>query len=419
MSSLRFALLASILAGSAPALAADWPKFHGPNHDNLCTETGLLSQWPEGGPKLLWTIKGLGGGYSSVAIVGGRLYTMGDVDDKQQVLAFDLATKKQLWATPIGPTHKDGPRCTPTVDGDLLYVLGTDSDLACLETATGKVRWAKNLAKEFGGKMMSVWKFSESPIVDGDRVVCTPGGPDALMVALNKKTGELIWKCPSPKLGDAGGEGAGYSSIVPAEIEGVRQYIQLYGRGLVSIEAATGKFLWGYNRVANKVANITSPIVRGNYVFATTSYKTGSALVKVSRQGGQWKADEVWWNDFTTFANHHGGVVLVGDYLYGGDGQNAGAPTCLEFLTGKVVWKDKDKRFSGGSAAVLYADGNIIFRYQKGEVALIAANPKELAVKGRFEGPKPQGPAWAHPVIVDKKLYLREKDSLYCYDVGK
>lgn len=417
----RGVTFASVVASAMLASAADWPQFRGPNRDGKCEETGLLKEWPEGGPKLLWKLTGLGRGYSTLSIVGGKFYTMGDRageggEESQFALAFDLASRKELWATRIGPPHRDGgPRCTPTVDGELLYVIGTDGDLACLETATGKVRWQKSFARDFGGKMMSVWKFSESPLVDGDQVVCTPGGPDATIVALNKKTGEVIWKCAVPSLGDRGKDGAGYTSMIAAELDGVRQYVQILGRGAVGVDAKTGKFLWGYNRIANRVANIPTPLVRGNYVFVTTSYKTGSALLKITKDGDAFKAKEVYFLTPREFENHHGGVVLVGDCVYGGSGQNNGAPVCLDFMTGKIHWtKDPlDKR----SAAVLYADGNLIFRYEKGLVALIEATPDEFRVKGTFKAAVVDGPAWPYPVIHNGKLYLRAHDALMCYDV--
>jgi len=414
----RLACCASLLLSAAVAPAADWPQFHGPKRDNCSTETGLLPTWPNKGPKMLWQIGNLGTGYSSVAIAGSKLLTMGDRNDVQQVICIDLASQKELWATKIGPMHKDGPRCTPTIDGNFCYAIGTDGDLACFDLSSGKIRWAKNFARDFGGQMMSQWKFSESPLLDGDRVICTPGGPKAAMVALDKKTGFPKWRAALPKLGDKGRDGAGYSSIVPADINGVRQYVQMMGRGIVSIEASSGKFLWGYNRVANAVANITAPIVRDNYVFCTTSYKTGSALLKIAGgKKGPWKAEEVWWLDYTEFANHHGGVVLVGNYLYGGDGQNSGVPKCLEFETGKIAWKGEaaGKR----SAAITYADGHVYFRYEDGVVALVKASPDGYQADGLLQtAPIDSGPAWAHPVIVDKKIYLRHGNILSCFDLG-
>ncbi|MDY0168772.1 MAG: PQQ-binding-like beta-propeller repeat protein [Thermoguttaceae bacterium] len=405
---------------ATPARAAEWHQFDGPNRDLVSPETGLLKAWPEGGPKLLWTIKGLGRGYSSVAISGRTLFTMGDqaIDGgemSQYVYAYDLQTRKRLWATRVGPPHSDGPRCTPTVDGDLLYAIGTDGDLVCLETATGKERWRKSFADDFGGRMMSVWKFSESPLVDGDRLVCTPGGEDATLVALDKRTGEAIWKCAVPNPGDRGKDGAGYSSPVVAEIAGVRQYVQLFGRGTVGVDAETGRFLWGYNAIANSVANITTPVVRGDHVFTTTSYKTGCALLHIRRDGDQFHADEVYFLGPQDFENHHGGVVLVGDHIYGGNGQNRGGPTCLDFLTGKIAWQPEPP--ARGSTGVLFADGHLIFRYDRGSVVLVEATPDEFRIKGQFDPPKGEGPAWAHPALNDGRLYLRHGDLLLCYDL--
>lgn len=400
---------------------SDWPQFRGPGRDGICAETGLLKEWPEGGPPLVWKLDGLGRGYSTLSIVGGKFFTMGDRStpagsESQCVLAYDLATRQELWATAIGPPHRDGgPRCTPTVDGDRLYVIGTDGDLVCLRAATGKIVWRKHLGRDFGGQMMSGWRYSESPLVDGAKLVCTPGGPEATLVALDKLRGKLIWRCAVPPLGPKGRDGAGYSSIVPADIEGVRQYITVLGRGAVGVEASTGRFLWGYNKIANNVANIPNAVVRENYVFVTTSYETGAALLRIHRQARRFVAEEVYFLGPKVFENHHGGVVLAGDYLYGGSGRNRGIPVCLEFLTGRVAWHKEP--LGSGSAAVLYADEHLIFRYENGLVALIEANPNEFKVKGTFRTAVKNGPSWPHPVIHDGKLYLRDHNTLMCYDV--
>jgi outer membrane protein assembly factor BamB len=399
---------------------ADWPEFHGPGRDSICREKGLLQEWPEGGPKLSWKLEGLGRGYSTVSISGGRLFTMGDRSvngsESQLVIAYDLETRKELWASPVGPPHTDGgPRCTPTVDGDRLYAIGTDGDLVCLAAKSGEERWRRSFTKDFDGKFMSAWKFSESPLVDGDRLICTPGGPGAMMVALNKQDGSVIWKCAVPALGEKGADGCGYSSAIVAESCGVRQYVQLIGRGVIGVEAETGRYLWGYNGVANNVANIPSPVVRGDYVFATTAYNTGSVLLKIGRDGDAFRADEVYFASSRDFQNHHGGVVLVGDHIYGGHGPNRGDPRCIEFGSGKVVWQQRAP--GRGSAAVLYADGHLIFRYDRGSVYLIEATPEEFRIKGHFEPPTGEGPAWAHLVIHNGRLYLRHADLLLCYDV--
>ena len=405
----------------ADATTTDWPQFHGPMRDSICREKGLLHEWPEGGPKLLWTLTGLGRGYSTVSIAQGRIFTMGDRPDAsgseaQLVIAFDLATRRELWATHVGPPHSDGgPRCTPTVDGALVYAIGTDGDLLCLDADSGQLRWRKNFVKDFEGKFMAVWKFSESPLIDGNRLICTPGGPGAVMVALNKLTGEVIWKCAMPEIGEKGADGAGYSSAVVADICGVRQYVQIVGRGVIGVEAATGRFLWGYNAIANNIANITSPIVRGDYVFASTAYNAGAALLKITKAVDGLRAEEVYRLKGRDFQNHHGGIVLVGDYVYCGHGLNRGDPVCIEFGSGKMMWKERAP--ARGSAAVLYADGHIIFRYDRGDVVLIEASPESLKIKGRFQTPDAEGPGWPHPVIHQGKLYLRHDDSLFCYDL--
>lgn len=398
----------------------DWPGFRGPRRDGICAEVGLLQGWPEGGPPLAWKIEGLGRGYSSVAIVGERLFTMGDrgvADGEAQFLiCIDLATKRELWATRVGPPHADGgPRCTPTVDGDRIYALGTDSDLICAAAGDGAIRWQRNLAKDFGARMMSVWKFSESPLVDGDRVICTPGGPEAGLVALDKRNGDTIWKCAIPELGPKGKDGAAYSSVMAAEIGGVRQYVQLMGRGVVGVEAETGRFLWGYNAIANGVANVPIPIVCGDHVFVSTAYNTGSALLHIRRDGDGPRAEEKYFLPGKVLQNHHGGMVMVGRYIYAGDGPNKGDPACLEVATGELKWKEKAA--GRGSAAVLYADGHVIFRYDRGPLYLVEATPDAYRVKGHFTPLQGKGPAWSYPVIHRGMLYLRHGDLLAVYDV--
>lgn len=391
---------------------SDWPQWRGPKRDAVCTETGLLREWPPNGPPLLWEVKGMGRGFSSISIAKGRIFTMGDRNKEMFLLAFDLKDGKELWATKVGNPWSDGPRCTPTVDGDLVYALGPHGDLICAEAATGKEMWRKSLPKDFGGRMMSGWGYSESPTVDGDKLICTPGGKDATLVALNKKTGEVIWKAAVPE-----GDGAGYASVVVAEVGGVRQYVQLLGRGIVGIAAKDGKFLWRYNRIANGTANIPTPIVKGDHIFCSTGYGTGSALLKlVPTADGGTKAEEVYFLPGREFQNHHGGMILLGDHVYGGHGHNEGFPICVELKTGKVAWR-KDRGPGTGSAAVVYADGHLYFRYQNGLMALIEATPEGYHLKGTFKIPHGGGPSWSHPVIHGGKLYLREQDWLMCYDL--
>jgi outer membrane protein assembly factor BamB len=393
----------------------DWPQWRGPNRDGKSQETGLLASWPKDGPPLAWTTKNLGMGYSSVAVAAGRIYTMGGRGGDDSVIALEENSGKEIWRTRVGDYFRqnmgDGPRCTPTIDGDLLYALGGAGDLVCLEAASGKLRWRKSLPKDFGGRMMSGWGWSESPLVDGDKVLCTPGAENAAMVALNKKTGDVIWKASVTNTG-----GAGYASIVATEAGGIRQYLTLFGRGIVGVAARDGKFLWRYDKIANGTANIPTPIVDGDQVFCSTGYRTGAALLKLTANGGGIKAEQQYFLDSGTLQNHHGGMVLLDGYIYCGHGHNAGSPTCIELKTGRVAWKDRGA--GQGSAAVLYADGHLYFRWQNGTMALVEATPSAYKQTGKFQLPNDSGkPSWPHPVIANGRLYVRDQDALMCFDV--
>jgi outer membrane protein assembly factor BamB len=419
-------LLTGALAGdhdAALAQGGSWPQFRGPNRDGRSADTNLLQQWDAGGPALAWKVSGLGAGYSSLSITADRIYTMGDLDGSQYVLALSPTDGTLLWKTKIGPAWNDrfpGPRATPTVDGALIYALGTEGDLMCLEGATGKERWHKNLARDFGGFSMSDWKYAESPLVDGDHVIVTPGSNSAALVALNKTTGATIWKAAIPAFGQGGRDGAGYSSVVVSNGGGVKQYVQLLGRGLVGIRASDGAFLWGYNRVANNIANIPTPIVSGDYVFGASGYNTGSALLKLSPAGdGKVTAAEVYFLDGRTFQNHHGGFVLVDGYIYAGQGHRNGLPICVELATGAVKWGGNIRNDGVGSAAIVYADGHVYYRYENGLVVLIEATPTGYKEKGKMQVQTSDLLAWSYPVITGGKLYLREKDSLFVYDLRK
>ena len=414
----------SLQAVPTSAPGGNWPQWRGPLRDGVSTETGLLSSWPAAGPPLVWSAKGLGRGFSSVSVAGGKIFTMGDRGNAQFVIALDEDTGKELWAARIGanynsPDDFNGPRGTPTIDGGVLYALGTYSDLVAVDVATGKERWRRNLERDFGGQMMSGWQWSESPLVDGDRVVVTPGANRAALVALDKMTGKEIWRAGVPRLGPKGADGAGYSSIVTSNGGGVKQYVQLTGRGLLGVRASDGRYLWGNNAVANDIANISTPIVKGNLVFASTSYDTGSVMVELAAdaQGGV-TATQRYFIPPNRFQSHHGGMVLVGDYLYGGHGQSNGFPVCLELATGKSMWSPV-RNAGTGSAAVVAADGKLYFRYQNGMVVLIDATPAGYKESGSFQIPNPFHLSWPHPVIAGGRLYLREQDALHAYNIKR
>ncbi len=403
---------------TAAATAGPWPRWRGPNIDGVCRETGLLQQWPEGGPQLLWQAKDIGTGFAGVSVVGDKIFTMGRRSGTEHLFALNAADGSILWATPIGPgKNQRGSNCTPTVDGDLVYGVSIEGDLICARTDNGEPVWQKNFARDFGGKMMTGWGYSESPLVDGNLLVCTPGGEQAVMAALDKKTGRPVWTTAMPYGGSHGKDGAGYSSIVISQGAGVKQYIQLVGRGLIGVEADSGQLLWRYDRIANGVANIPTAIVSGDDVFCSTGYQTGAALLKLSRSGRGVQFQEQYFLDAGTLQNHHGGMVLLDGHIYCGHKHNEGFPICVEMKTGRVKWGGDQRGAGSGSAAVLYADGNLYFRYQNGIMALIEATPERYNLKSSFKLASVRAESWPHPVIADGKLLLRDQEVLMCYDV--
>lgn len=408
-------LLSAGFAADTEKPARDWPQWRGPHRDGVATEKGLLQTWADGGPPLAWKTSGLGRGLATVVIADSKIFTMGKRKGRVWVIALDGAKGEELWATPVGTGDGDDPSSTPTVDGDRVYAIGAGGDLVCLQTSDGKMLWHKNFVKDFGGSVPS-WKYCESPLIDGDKLICSPGGAETTIVALDKKKGTTIWKCALP---GGAGSGSGYSSIVVSEGAGVRQYVQLMGAGTgcVGVAAKDGKFLWSYPRVANGTASIPTPIVSGDYVFCSSGYGTGSALLKLSKSGEGVDAKEVYFLNGNVFQNHHGGLVLIGDYIYGGHGHNNGFPICVELKTGRIVWGGKERGPGQESAAVVYADGQLYFRYQNGLMALIQASPNGYKLNGTFNIPQAAPPSWAHPVVVGGKLYLREQDNLLVYNV--
>jgi outer membrane protein assembly factor BamB len=396
--------------------SGSWPGWRGTNRDGLSKETGLIESFPASGPPIKWHVNGMGSGYSTLAIDSGRIFTLGSVGNDCQVLALNFANGRRLWDVSIGTGE---PNSTPTVDGNRVYALSRNGTLACLNVADGKLLWKKELTTDFGGSVPT-WGYSESVLVDGDRVVCTPGSARAMLVALDKKTGETVWESPTPeRLGGQGSAHAGgYSSIVVSNGAGVKQYVQLAGQGLVSFRASDGKFLWNYAKIANGTANIPTPLVKDDYVFGASGYSAGSALVELQKTDDGVSAKEVYFLNGGTMQNHHGGMVLLGDYIYCGRGHNSGFPVCVELKTGKIKW-DGGRGPGQGSAAVLEADGELIFRYENGVVAMIEATPEKYNLKGRFSTATHNGTGWPHPVIVDKQLFLRDGDDLICYDVAR
>ena len=391
----------------------------GPSLDGKSTETGIIKNWTQKAPDLLWMGEGMGKGYAGVSIVGERIYSTGDFKDGQGVVAVSAKDGKVLWTTVLTegvPKHGfEGARSTPTVVGDKLWVTTSNGMIACL-TTEGKLLWKKSFQEEWAGKMMSGWGYAESVLVDGNTAVCTPGGPDAMMVALDKDSGKELWKCKVPEYGKNGKPGAGYCSVVISNGAGVKQYVQMTGHGVIGVRAADGKFLWGYDHSANSTANISSPVIVGDHVFSSSAYGAGAGLIKLTKSDDGVKADEVYFLKADVLQNHHGGMILVDGYIYCGHKQNGGEPKCFDIKTGKSMW-DSAKAPGKGSAAVTYADGHLIFRYQDGLVALVEATPKQFNLKGSFTPKHQEKESWAHPVISGGRLYLREQDKLMCYQL--
>jgi len=398
-----------------------WPTFRGPQRTAVAPDKGLLTEWPEGGPKLVWKAAGAGRGYSSLAIAGGRIYTLGDApstaDDKDEyLLCFNQEDGKQLWKTKTGEAWNEGKsewqssRSTPTVDGDRVYVVTPRGVLVCCRTS-GEELWRHDLKKDFEGKKADGWGYSESVLVDGDLLVCTPGGPTNTMVALDKLTGEERWTTPR-----AEDRGAGHSSIVITNVGGTRVYVQSTGSGAMGVRASDGKLLWTFD-IDQTVAVIPTPIVRDDLVFYVAGYGRGGALLKQVPTGdGEVKVETVYPLK-TELSNKHGGVVLIGDYLYG-DSEDRGIVWCADLLTGDVKWKSRGA--GSDSASIVAADDHLYIHYADGTMSLVQASPTSFEEVSHFEVPgSGERPSWSHPVILDGHLYVREGDVILCYDVRK
>jgi outer membrane protein assembly factor BamB len=400
--------------------AADWPQWRGSERNGISKESGLLKQWPAEGPKLLWQVNDIGDGFSTPVVVGARIYLMSNRGmENEFVQALSTKDGKPIWATRVGNVgnpNQNPPypkaRSTPTVDGNFIYALGSDGDLACLEAKNGKIRWQKNIRKEFGGKP-GEWAYAESPLVDGDLVVVTPGGAEATMVALNKKTGATVWKSAIP-----GGDPAGYASAIVVQAGGRKQYVQLLEKGIVGVDAKTGQFLWRYKEAAKGPAQYFTPIARGEYVYGG-ALGVGGGLIRLKTDGSGVAAEQVYFE--RGLPNGIGGAVLVGDYLYGADmpGQRLVA---VEFTTGKVKWQSENF----GWASVAYADGLLYLHHLNGDVGLVEATPEGYREKGKFTPPnqpkhKQVGTfpemAFAYPIIANGRLYIRDLGTLWAYDI--
>lgn len=411
-------LIGILIISSFSVFAQDWPQWRGPNRDGVSKETGLNLDWTEKKPALLWNFRQAGAGYSSPTIVGNRLYCQGAAEGSDFAFALDTQTGKLIWKQALGTLfvmdRGDGPRGSVTVDGAKLYLVRGSGQIHCLSATDGKMIWQKDFRTDFGGNIMSQWDwgFSESPLVDGNLVICTPGGSNGTMAALNKNTGEVVWR--SKEWTDLGG----YSSPIVAEIDGTRQYIQYTSKGVAGISAKDGKLLWNANLAGNNTAVIPTAINKGNLVYVTSGYRAGCACIQLTKNGDKFKVDTLYVNQ--NMSNHHGGVVLVGDYIYGYS--DAHGWVCQNLKTGEQAWKQRISEPAKG--AVLCVDGRLLCLDEKtGSLTSVNASPDGWKEFGRIAIPERSAVksmdnrVWTHPVVANGKLYVRDHDLLFCFDL--
>ena len=389
-----------------------WPQWRGPNRDDSSSETGLLKEWLADGPKMIWSTDEAGLGYSGFSIVDGVLYTMGLDGDDEKLIAFDAGSEKKLWETEVGKRYEnnwgDGPRCTPTVAGGLVFAIGGRGGLICADAKTGKKKWDKSLTDDLGGSIQQ-WGYTESPLVDGEQVIVTPGGSKGAIAALAVSNGSVKWQTKDFT------EPAQYASAIAIEHGGKRQYVQLVMNSFVGVAAADGKVLWKAE-FPGRTAVIPTPIHKDGHIYVSAGYGVGCKLIKL---GGS--EPETIYENNKVMVNHHGGVILHGNHLYGYS--EGGGWVCQDFMTGAEKWAERQKLRKG---CIAYADGMFYcLGEDDGTVVLIEASPEGWAEHGRFKlqktssQRKPQGRIWTHPVICDGKLYLRDQEFISCYNVKK
>jgi len=398
-------VLSGLMSAQAqPAGVAEWFQWRGPDRDGISQETGLLQDWPKAGPPLVWRSTGAGSGYSSFSSSGGRLYTLGARDNNEYVIALDRATGGKVWEYLNGRRYEndrgDGPRSTPTVDGDRLYALGGSGDLTCLEIATGKRIWSINLIQKFGGRN-PYWGYSESPLIVGDRILVNAGGPRASIVAIAKADGATLWQNHADE--------AGYSSPMLMRTGSLNQVIFFTGSRTLAVDPRDGRLLWSHNKAANGTANIATPIVRGTRVFLSSDYGTGAALLDIRAAGALASANEVYFT--REMRNHHASSILVDDHLYG---FSSSILTALKFDTGVMAWRDR----SVGKGSLAFADRRLYLYSENGVVALAEASPAGYREHGRVTLAQQSGlSTWSHPIITGGLLIIRDQGNVYAYDV--
>ncbi len=385
----------------------DWPQFHGPHRDNRSDETGLLKVWPPEGPRRLWTAEGLGHGFSTVAIAKGRIYTTGDRAGRTIISALGL-DGRLLWQVENGAAWDasvPGSRGTPTIDGDRLYHENAQGDVVCLDAKSGAKQWGRNILADFHSKNI-IWGLAESLLVDGDRVICCPGGPETAMVALDKHTGRTVWK--SATAGDL----ASYSSPVLGEYRDLRMLFALTSRAAIAVHADSGELLWRFEHITPFEEMIPTPFYDNGQVLITTR-TAGTVLLALDVVGKRCSVRQVWQSK--ELDNQHGGLVVLDGYIYGSSHVNSnGKWICLEWKTGKVMYMDRGV----GKGSVTYADGMLYALSENRVLGLVKPTPDRHAIVSQFKIPSGgEGPSWAHPVICGGRLYIRHGEFLYAYDI--
>ena len=402
---LAIAAALSIRGHAQVPAPADWPQWRGPERTGISRETGLAKEWPASGPQVAFTISGLGNGYGAVAVAGDRIFVQGLRNGQSLVHSLNRTDGQYVWSKSLGSGASNdrgpGPRATPTVDGDRVYVLSETGTLICLSVGNGTTLWQRNILRDFNGRNIQ-WLISESPLVDGNHLIVTPGGSGATMVALDKMTGRTVWT--SKDLSD----GAGYSSPVVADVQGVRVIATLTDQAGVGVRASDGKLMWRERSAANGIANIATPVFSGNRVFYTSAYDTGGSLLTLTRQGEELRAQETYFT--RNMQNHHGGVILLDGTLYG---FSDAILTAIDFASGRRLWQHR----SVGKGALTYADGRFYLVGENGVVGLADMTPTGYRETGRFEIADLGWPTWAHPVVSGGRLYIRNQGNLTAYDV--
>ncbi|MBN1589625.1 MAG: PQQ-binding-like beta-propeller repeat protein [Pirellulales bacterium] len=420
MKSLTFLVGCITLAGALSTCGAlvsaenepYWPRFHGPKEDNISTDTGLLRQWPDDGPPLAWTAEGMGIGFAGVTLAHGLVYTAGNVDGEMKISALDLNGRVR-WQAANGKAcdvQYEGSRGTPTIDGDRLYHESPTGQLGCFDARTGKPIWTLNILDEFKGKLPR-WALAESVLIDGDRVICCPGGPETAVVALDKMTGQTVWKSPS-----ADGDPIGYASPAVIEYNGLRMILTMTNQALIGVNADNGDLLFRFAHPTRWEVTALMPVFHDGHIFISSGYGTsGSVLLKLNVDGQKADVEEVWRSK--DLDNHHGGVVLLDGYVYGAGHQSGkGKWVCLDWTTGKTMWAEKGI----GKGSLTCADGLLFTMNERRKVGLVRATPDKYDLISEFMLPnKGKKATWAHPVVCGGRLYLRHGDFLFAYDVAR